>query len=146
MKRWLNYAKPYKLYFILGPICMIVEVLGEVLMPMFLGMIINSAAEGTLTPAKSLAAAGLMILTAILMMAGGVGGADLTEKQEHGAVLSRHARFLSAKNNCNRLTVPDNRCNSRPQTADDMNTLPRVYRVRSFNSRRRAAAKFLIPA
>ena len=75
MKRWLNYAKPYKLYFILGPICMIVEVLGEVLMPMFLGMIINSAAEGTLTPAKSLAAAGLMILTAILMMAGGVGGA-----------------------------------------------------------------------
>ena len=51
MKRWLNYAKPYKLYFILGPICMIVEVLGEVLMPMFLGMIINSAAEGTLTPA-----------------------------------------------------------------------------------------------
>lgn len=54
---------------------MIVEVLGEVLMPMFLGMIINSAAEGTLTPAKSLAAAGLMILTAILMMAGGVGGA-----------------------------------------------------------------------
>ena len=54
---------------------MIVEVLGEVLMPMFLGMIINSAAEGTLTPAKSLAAAGLMILTAIFMMAGGVGGA-----------------------------------------------------------------------
>ena len=54
---------------------MIVEVLGEVLMPMFLGMIINSAAEGTLTPAKSLAAAGLMILTAIFMMVGGVGGA-----------------------------------------------------------------------
>ena len=54
---------------------MIVEVAGEVLMPMFLGMIINGASLGTLTPAKSLGIAGLMILCALMMMAGGVGGA-----------------------------------------------------------------------
>ena len=74
MKRWLQYVKPYTLYFILGPLCMIVEVVGEILMPMFLGKIINGATEGTLTPAKSMAIAGLMILTALFMMAGGVGG------------------------------------------------------------------------
>ncbi len=75
MKRWLSYVKPYKLYFILGPLCMIIEVAGEVLMPMFLGMIINGATDGTLTPAKSMGIAGLMILSAVCMMAGGVGGA-----------------------------------------------------------------------
>ena len=74
MKRWLHYVKPYTAYFILGPLCMIVEVIGEILMPMFLGMIINGATDGTLTPQKSLGIAGLMILTALLMMAGGVGG------------------------------------------------------------------------
>ena len=75
MKRWLSYVKPYKLQFILGPLCMLIEVAGEVLMPMFLGMIINGATKGTLTPAKSLGIAGMMILCAVLMMAGGVGGA-----------------------------------------------------------------------
>ena len=53
---------------------MIVEVVGEIFMPMFLGRIINGATDGTLTPAKSMGIAGLMILTALLMMAGGVGG------------------------------------------------------------------------
>lgn len=75
MKRWLNYVKPYLSSFILGPLCMIIEVIGEILMPMFLGAVINAGEDGTLTVAKSLTIAGLMILTAIFMMAGGVGGA-----------------------------------------------------------------------
>ena len=75
LKRWLSYAKPYVAYFILGPLCMIIEVAGEVIMPVFLGMIINGGRDGTLTPAKSAGIAGLMILTAVIMMAGGVGGA-----------------------------------------------------------------------
>lgn len=54
---------------------MIVEVIGEILMPMFLGTIINMAYDGTLTPAKSMGIAGLMVLTAVFMMIGGVGGA-----------------------------------------------------------------------
>ena len=75
MKRWLEYVKPYTLYFILGPICMLVEVAGEIFMPMFLGKMINAGVDGTLTVQKSLLYMLLMIFTALLMMAGGVGGA-----------------------------------------------------------------------
>lgn len=72
MKRWLQYVKPYTLYFILGPICMLVEVAGEVFMPMFLGQMINAGVDGTLTVQKSILYMSLMILTALLMMVGGV--------------------------------------------------------------------------
>lgn len=52
---------------------MIVEVIGEVLMPMFLNLILkNSALNG---PSYSVLMMGLIILTALIMMAGGVGGA-----------------------------------------------------------------------
>lgn len=75
MKRWFSYVKPYKLYFILGPVLMIVEVIGEVLMPMFLGQVLNAAAEGKLDAAGCIKFIILMILTALMMMVGGVGGA-----------------------------------------------------------------------
>ena len=75
MNRWLSYVKPYIMYFICGPLLMIVEVIGEVLMPMYLGQILNLASEGTLTPAKSVMYICFMILTAVMMMVGGVGGA-----------------------------------------------------------------------
>ncbi len=75
MKRWISYVRPYIHYFILGPLCMIVEVVGEILMPRFLSIIINEGIEMTLTPAKCIAITGLMILTALIMMLGGVGGA-----------------------------------------------------------------------
>ena len=41
MKRWLHYVKPYLAYFIIGPICMIVEVIGEVIMPKLLSNLID---------------------------------------------------------------------------------------------------------
>ena len=41
MKKWYKYIKPYLVYFIVGPLCMIVEVIGEVLMPIFLSNILN---------------------------------------------------------------------------------------------------------
>ena len=75
MKRWFSYAKPYMLYFILGPVLMIVEVIGEVLMPMYLGQILNEAAKGTLNTPRCIMYIVLMILTALMMMVGGVGGA-----------------------------------------------------------------------
>ena len=75
MKLWYKYIKPYLPYFIIGPVCMIVEVIGEVLMPKFLAIVINGATDGTLTVGGSIGTAGLMILTAALMMVGGVGGA-----------------------------------------------------------------------
>lgn len=54
---------------------MIVEVVGEVVMPVFLGNLINDGMSGKLTVQRSIGYAVLMILTAFLMMAGGVGGA-----------------------------------------------------------------------
>ncbi len=75
MKRWYKYVKPYLPYFILGPLCMIIEVVGEVLMPKFLAIVIDGAENGSLTVGGSVGAAGLMILTAVVMMIGGVGGA-----------------------------------------------------------------------
>ena len=92
MKRWMKYVKPYLSYFILGPLCMIVEVIGEVLMPKFLANIIDYGASGEDIGTASTAVRKIyelagdrspfivaimvaMILTAVIMMIGGVGGA-----------------------------------------------------------------------
>lgn len=75
MKQWFKYAKPYLPYFIIGPICMIIEVIGEVVMPRLLAVVINNANAGTLTNRISLLAMAAMVGTAIVMLLGGVGGA-----------------------------------------------------------------------
>ena len=88
---WWKYIKPYLPYFILGPLCMIVEVIGEILMPRLLAYIINLGIDGVTDemPASILwlydkignnaffivAIAVGMVLTAVLMMLGGIGGA-----------------------------------------------------------------------
>ena len=71
---WYKYIKPYLFYFIITPICMLVEVAGEIIMPTLLGQVIDSQANGTLDVRQSLLVMGGIILCAILMMAGGVGG------------------------------------------------------------------------
>ena len=81
MKKWMKYVKPYLLYFILGPLCMIVEVVGEVLMPLYLAEVINGMIPDPVTGVVPLTVGGSMtvmvkmILTALMMMIGGVGGA-----------------------------------------------------------------------
>lgn len=75
LKRWGKYIKPYLPYFIIGPLCMIVEVIGEVIMPRLLAIVINAGTDNTLMVGKSITTALLMVLTAVIMMAGGVGGA-----------------------------------------------------------------------
>ena len=72
---WMKYIRPYFPYFIIGPVCMLVEVAGEVILPKLFSGVINSANDGTLTVGGSVGTMLLMILTAVLMMAGGVGGA-----------------------------------------------------------------------
>ena len=57
---------------------MLVEVVGEVLMPFFLSKVINNAT--TESTSYSVGIMALMILTAVLMMAGGVGGAYFGSK------------------------------------------------------------------
>ncbi len=71
----MKYVRPYKKWFIVGPLCMIVEVIGEVLMPKLLANVINAGNEGTLTVGTSIWTCVLMIVIALVMMAGGVGGA-----------------------------------------------------------------------
>ena len=75
LARWTPYIRPYLPWFILGPLCMIVEVIGEVVMPYLLSVMINLANSGTLTVAAALRVTLYMALTAVLMMVGGVGGA-----------------------------------------------------------------------
>ena len=72
---WFKYIRPYLPFFICGPICMVVEVIGEVVMPKLLAHVINGANDGSLTVGGSLLTMLGMIGMALLMMAGGVGGA-----------------------------------------------------------------------
>ncbi len=74
MKRWWKYIRPYWVYFLVGPLCMIAEVIGEVLMPKFLSEIVDKPH----TPENVggiIFVAAMMVVTALLMMLGGVGGA-----------------------------------------------------------------------
>ena len=94
MKRWLSYAQPYIPYFIFGPICMIIEVIGEVLMPRMLGNMVDYLTSVTTEKEVDVAQwvktlvgmfgdgapvvltiMAAMVLTALLMMLGGIGGA-----------------------------------------------------------------------
>ena len=77
MSTYWKYVRPYLYAFILGPIFMIVEVIGEVLMPKLLQMIIDNGigtdGEGDIGYIIGIGA--LMVVTALLMMLGGVMGA-----------------------------------------------------------------------
>ena len=75
MRRWFKYVKPYLSSFILGPCGMIVEVIGEMFMPLILAKIINAGLEGTLTVGMSIGYASILVGIVLLMMAGGVAGA-----------------------------------------------------------------------
>ena len=74
MKRYFKYIKPYMLSFILGPILMIVEILGEIVLPKLMSLIINKGIVEHNVGYIS-AMGGAMIGIAFLMMIGGVGGA-----------------------------------------------------------------------
>ena len=75
MKKWFKYVKPYLLSFILGPLGMIVEVIGEMFMPLLLAELINKANDGVLTNGDAIGIALKLIGIVLLMMAGGVAGA-----------------------------------------------------------------------
>ena len=79
MKRYWKYARPYLYAFILGPILMITEVVGEVVLPALMAQIINVGATNR-DVAYILEMGGVMILTALVMMGGGIGGAWFAAK------------------------------------------------------------------
>ena len=74
MKRWMQYIKPYWLYFTVGPLMMIIEVLGEIFMPKFMAQIINNGVANQ-NVGYIIGMGVLMLVTSLLMMLGGVGGA-----------------------------------------------------------------------
>jgi len=76
----MKYVRPYWPYFVLAPVCMIVEVLGEVILPKLYANIVNNGIEAGMGTGYIITAALLMILMAALMMAGGVGGAYFGSK------------------------------------------------------------------
>ena len=93
---WYKYVKPYLPWFIIGPLLMIVEVIGEVMLPKLLAYIIDFGVKHTMEEAPAwltslysllhtdsalvVALAVGMVLTAVLMMIGGVGGAYFGSK------------------------------------------------------------------
>lgn len=79
MKRYWKYIKPYLSAFICGPIFMIVEVIGEILLPRFMANIIDIGAAQRNIP-YIIGMGVVMILTAFAMMAGGIGGAYFAAK------------------------------------------------------------------
>ena len=84
MKRWFKYIRPHIVSFIVGPLCMIVEVVGEIMMPWLLRGVLNAGSAGTLTVGGCIGYMAAMILTALCMMAGGVGGAYFGTKASVG--------------------------------------------------------------
>jgi len=84
MKRYWKYIKPYLPAFITGPILMIVEVIGEVVMPTLLKRIIDNGIDGGKGTSYIIIMGITMIVTALLMMAGGVGGAWFAIKASSG--------------------------------------------------------------
>ncbi len=79
MKQYKKYIMPYLPYFLLAPILMLVEVVGEVVMPKLLANIINIGIPNGDTAyivEMGFAMAGM----AVLMMLGGVGGAYFSAK------------------------------------------------------------------
>jgi ATP-binding cassette subfamily B multidrug efflux pump len=84
MKRYWKYVKPYLPAFIIGPILMIVEVIGEVVMPLLLSKIIDNGVIGGGGISYIIVMGITMIITALVMMAGGVGGAYFAIKASSG--------------------------------------------------------------
>ncbi|MBD5521730.1 MAG: ABC transporter ATP-binding protein [Lachnospiraceae bacterium] len=79
MKRYAKYVKPYIHAFILGPLMILVEVVGEVLLPAMMADIINIGAANH--DISYIISKGIkMVIIAFLMMGGGIGAAYFAAK------------------------------------------------------------------
>lgn len=79
MKRYGKYVKPYLTFFILGPILMLTEVAGDILLPKMMSMIINvGVAQRNVGYIIGMGVA--MVGGAVIMAVGGIGGAYCSSK------------------------------------------------------------------
>lgn len=79
LKRYKKYITPYLSAFVIGPLMMLTEVAGEVMLPKFMSMIINNGVTS-----RNVAYIGkmgtLMVLTVLFMAVGGILGAYFSAK------------------------------------------------------------------
>ena len=79
LKRYKKYITPYLSAFVIGPLMMLTEVAGEVMLPKFMSMIINKGVAS-----RNVAYIGkmgtLMVLTVLFMAVGGILGAYFSAK------------------------------------------------------------------
>lgn len=79
LKRYKKYITPYLSAFVIGPLMMLTEVAGEVMLPKFMSMIINNGvASRNVTYIGKMGA--LMVLTVLFMAVGGILGAYFSAK------------------------------------------------------------------
>ena len=80
LKRYKKYITPYLSAFVIGPLMMLTEVAGEVMLPKFMSMIINNGVAS-----RNVAYIGkmgaLMVLTVLFMAVGGILGAYFSAKE-----------------------------------------------------------------
>ena len=79
VKRYAAYIKPYLSAFLLAPLLILTVVFGEILLPKFMSMIINNGVADRDT-GYIIRMGIIMVLTAIVMAAGGIGGAYFSAK------------------------------------------------------------------
>lgn len=79
MKRYKKYITPYMSAFILGPLMMLTEVFGEIMLPKLMSLIINNGIANR-DKAYILEMGALMLLTTVLMAVGGIFGAYFSAK------------------------------------------------------------------
>ena len=79
MKRYKKYMTPYLSAFIIGPLLMLTEVFGEIMLPKLMSLIINNGvAERDIHYIMTIGA--IMVLTTSVMAGGGIGGAYFSAK------------------------------------------------------------------
>lgn len=79
MKRYKKYITPYLSAFIIGPLMMLTEVAGEVMLPKFMSMIINNGVANR-DIRYILMMGGAMLLAVVFMAVGGILGAYFSSK------------------------------------------------------------------
>ncbi len=74
MRKYLIFIKPYSLYFIIGPLFMLTEVAGEIVLPRLVGEMIDKGAAGTAGAGFITQQALLMLGCVLIMISGGISG------------------------------------------------------------------------
>ena len=96
MKRYTKYIRANLLYFIVGPILMLTEVLGEVLLPYFMNLTIKHIESDGAKSSYVFIIGLVMIVTAAIMMFGGVGGNYFSAKASAGFAAGLRKDVLTA--------------------------------------------------